>query len=196
MTTCTTNSCSSAVESIQRQITALQRQTEALQKELPLIHEISEHHSAKFIECVGLDTLKRIPVVDPEVVGFKGNSKYPVSIPPSKLGSEVIVRGHHLGRGFVAAKVRILDQTGLKVTEVVQIVFMRCARDCGVVGYREGNYVTALGCVDDEGQRYSDGLYQSGDMTGSQLERASKLFRGEKIPHGFDKRRFDMQIPQ
>lgn len=162
-----------------------------LRQQADTLMGIRLQHQQLFIVNIGtaaLEVLAKAPKVEAEQLRLHHNSKYHEGCAKPDQMDESIVRGvDSLGRPFVAMKLDLWEKAR-KVTQVVEIVFLRF--EPGTFGNR---YVTTLTCLGADGKTYSSGLYSSGGMQDYQMKRVGDLLTGHKINHEFDER-YQLQL--
>lgn len=152
-------------------------------KEKEVEQELVETYGARFTNLIGLENLKKIPIVSAEQVHLDHCDDYPQGrVHPDDLAGKNAARGvDGSGRPFLLLVVCLFDREKNKLAKVVEVVFRRY--NDSLPPYRD-NYVTALqnnyGTIEEK-KCCSSALYSSGGMVDNQLKGVRDLLEGKVI---------------
>ncbi len=144
--------------------------------------QLDEDYGKKICEALGYKEIEKITEVTASQLSLNAPSKYhECQAIPGKMGSHNIVRGiDGSKRPFIAMKCDLLDGNKKKITEVVELFFLRLPYTNG--GYRQDQVVTSLFTKGADNVKYASG-FNHPDWGECNADRLKKVIGGETVEY-------------
>lgn len=147
--------------------------------------QITDHYGAYFVNMVGLEIIRQMPVVSAEEVNLSEPGKYvSAKIDPNKL-KHITCRGlDGFNRPFIIIKTD-LNLGSFKTVKIALIIFKFCSIEFEGKsgGSQEDNYATALENLGSDGKKYDTPkkIYSLEKMTHREILLFKDLLIGRTI---------------